>query len=113
MKEDAEALGRDTEHGKEEATPLAVSAAVLLPAEDEGLPHLVAGEAVGAAETATVARPPDSGGPTFRTSVVSCKNPSIKYSTPFNDLTAAKNSIVLTLPLIIPIFCFYYSARVY
>ncbi len=81
MKEDAEALGRDTEHGIEEATPLAVSAAVLLPAEDEGLPHLVAGVAVGAAETEAVARPPDSGGPTFRTSVVSCKNPSINYST--------------------------------
>ncbi len=72
MKEDTEALGRDTEHGKEEATPLAASAAVRLPAEDEGLPHLVAGEAVGAAETATVDRPPDSGGPIFRISLVSC-----------------------------------------
>ncbi len=51
MKEAAEALGRDSVHGIEEATPLAVSAAAHLPAEDEGLPHLVAGVAVEAAET--------------------------------------------------------------
>ncbi len=114
MKEDAEALGRDTEHGKEEATPLAASAVVRLPAEDEGLPHLVAGEAVGAAETAAEAQPPDSSGPTFRISIA-CRNPSTKSvnsqqptisQQPNNSLllSYSRNFLLLSLSYFFPIF---------